>query len=80
MTKNCAPEPDQVGGVSTCTIVVTNTSSADSPNLENGTIVDTLTGNLLDPANTAVVIQRLRRGAADRRFVHDHHGPDDAGE
>ena len=29
-------------------------SSADSPNLINGTIVDTLTGNLLDAANTAV--------------------------
>ena len=33
---------------------MTNTSSADSPNLQNGSIVDTLTGNLLDPANTAV--------------------------
>ena len=33
---------------------MTNTGSADSPNLENGTISDTLTGNLLDPANTAV--------------------------
>ena len=37
-----------------CTIVVTNTSSADSPGLINGTIVDTLTGDLLDPANLAV--------------------------
>ena len=55
VTKNCAPDPNQVGGVSTCTIVVTNGSSADSPNLENGTIVDSLSGNLLDPANTDVV-------------------------
>ena len=38
----------------TCTIVVTNDSSADSPDLINGTIVDTLTGDLLDAANTAV--------------------------
>ena len=38
----------------TCTIVVTNTSSADSPGLVNGTIVDTLTGDLLDAANPAV--------------------------
>ena len=38
----------------TCTIVVTNTGSADSPALENGTIVDTLTGDLLDATNTAV--------------------------
>ena len=37
-----------------CTIVVTNDSSADSPDLTNGTIVDTLTGDLLDAANTAV--------------------------
>jgi uncharacterized repeat protein (TIGR01451 family) len=54
VTKNCTPDPVVVGGVESCTIVVTNTSSADSPNLINGTIVDTLTGNLLDPANTAV--------------------------
>ena len=55
VTKNCSPDPIQVGQAETCTIVVTNTSSPDSPNLENGTIMDTLTGNLLDPANTAVV-------------------------
>ncbi len=54
VTKNCAPDPIQVGQTETCTIVVTNTSSSDSPNLVNGTITDTLTGNLLDPANTAV--------------------------
>jgi hypothetical protein len=55
VTKNCTPDPVVVGGVETCTIVVTNTSSADAPGLINGTIVDTLTGNLLDAANTAVV-------------------------
>jgi uncharacterized repeat protein (TIGR01451 family) len=55
VTKSCTPDPVVVGGVVSCTIVVTNTSSADSPNLINGTIVDTLTGNLLDAANTAVV-------------------------
>jgi uncharacterized repeat protein (TIGR01451 family) len=54
VTKNCAPDPVEVGGVVTCTIVVTNTSSDDAPNLVNGTIVDTRTGNLLDPLNPAV--------------------------
>jgi uncharacterized repeat protein (TIGR01451 family) len=54
VTKNCTPDPVDIGGVETCTIVVTNTGSADSPGLINGTIVDTLTGNLLDAANTAV--------------------------
>jgi hypothetical protein len=37
-----------------CAIVVTNTSSADTPPLINGTIVDSLTGDLL-AANTAVI-------------------------
>ena len=55
VTKSCAPDPVTVGAVVTCTIVVTNTSSADSPGLVNGTISDTLTGNLLDPVNPAVV-------------------------
>jgi hypothetical protein len=55
VTKNCTPDPVVVGGAETCTIVVTNTSSPDAPGLINGTIVDTLTGNLLDAANTAVV-------------------------
>jgi uncharacterized repeat protein (TIGR01451 family) len=55
VTKNCSPDPIQVGQAETCTIVVTNSSSGDSPALVNGTITDTLTGNLLDPANTAVV-------------------------
>jgi hypothetical protein len=35
-------------------IVVTNTGSSDSPELVNGTIIDTLLGNLLDPANPYV--------------------------
>jgi hypothetical protein len=34
--------------------VVTNTSSDDSPRLVNGTIVDSLLGDLLDPANPFV--------------------------
>jgi uncharacterized repeat protein (TIGR01451 family) len=54
VSKSCTPDPVVVGGVETCTIVVTNTSSADAPGLINGTIVDTLTGDLL-AANTAVV-------------------------
>jgi hypothetical protein len=55
VTKSCSPDPIDVGQASSCTIVVTNTSSADSPNLVNGTITDSLTGNLLASGNTAVV-------------------------
>jgi hypothetical protein len=55
VTKNCSPDPTLVGQATVCTIVVSNTSSADSPSLVNGTVTDTLTGNLLASANTAVV-------------------------
>ena len=55
VTKSCSPNPNQVGGTSTCIITVANTSSNDSPNLVNGSIVDTLSGNLLDAGNTGVV-------------------------
>jgi uncharacterized repeat protein (TIGR01451 family) len=55
VTKNCTPDPVEVGADLTCTIVVTNTSSGDTPVLINAAISDTLTGNLLDPANPAVV-------------------------
>ena len=44
-----------VGETSTTTVTVTNTSSADSPDLANGLITDTLLGDLLDPANPLVV-------------------------
>ena len=54
VTKSCSPDPITVGAVETCVIGISNTSSADSPNLANGTISDTLTGNLLDAGNTAV--------------------------
>ena len=66
VTKSCTPDPVDVGGVVTCTIVVTNTSSEDSPALINGTIVDTLTGNLLDAANTAVDSSNCTADPADR--------------
>jgi uncharacterized repeat protein (TIGR01451 family) len=55
VTKSCAPDPVDIGGVVTCTIVVTNTSSADSPGFINGTIIDSLSGNLLAAGNPAVV-------------------------
>jgi uncharacterized repeat protein (TIGR01451 family) len=55
VTKECTPDPVEVGADETCTIVVTNTSSDDSPGLVNGTIDDTLTGDLLDEANPAIV-------------------------
>ena len=80
VTKNCAPDPNQVGGVSTCTIVVTNGSSADSPNLENGTIVDSLSGQPARPGEHRCCQLDVRRGAAHGRFVHDHDGPDHPGE
>ncbi|HKY14878.1 MAG TPA: choice-of-anchor D domain-containing protein, partial [Microthrixaceae bacterium] len=47
-------ETSKVGDDVTYTITVTNTSSVDSPGLVNGTIVDTLLGDLLDPANPFV--------------------------
>jgi uncharacterized repeat protein (TIGR01451 family) len=55
VTKSCAPDPVDIGGIVTCTIVVTNTSSADSPSLINGTIVDDQSGNLLAVGNLEVV-------------------------
>ena len=55
VTKSCGPDPIVVGQAELCTIVVTNTSSADSPALQNGTISDTLTGDLLAAGNAAVV-------------------------
>jgi uncharacterized repeat protein (TIGR01451 family) len=64
VTKNCTPDPVDIGADVTCTIVVTNTGSADSPALENGTIVDTLTGNLLDALNTAVTSNTCTAGLA----------------
>ena len=44
----------KLGDPANYTITVTNTSSGDSPGLVNGTIVDTLLGNLLDAANPFV--------------------------
>lgn len=44
----------KVGDPVNYTFVVTNQSSDDSPDLINGTIVDSLLGNLLDPANPYV--------------------------
>jgi len=44
----------KVGDPVNYTFLVTNTGSDDSPALVNGTIVDTLLGNLLDPANPSV--------------------------
>ena len=80
VTKSCSPDPVPVGQAELCTIVVTNTSSADSPELVNGTISDTLTGNLLDPANTGRRRQHLHGHAGSRCVVHDHHDPDGAGQ
>ena len=47
-------ELSKVGDPVNYTITLNNTSSADSPNLVNGSIVDSLLGNLLDPANPFV--------------------------
>jgi len=48
-------EISKVGDVAYYTITVTNTGSPDSPDLENGTIVDTLLGDLLDAENPYVI-------------------------
>jgi uncharacterized repeat protein (TIGR01451 family) len=55
VTKNCAPDSVDVGDVVTCTIVITNTSSADTPTLTGLTIPDTRSGDLLDAANPNIV-------------------------
>ena len=61
VTKNCTPDPVLVGEAVTCTIVVTNTSSDDSPDLVGGTIVDTLTGQPARPREHRGHGQRLHR-------------------
>jgi hypothetical protein len=45
----------RVGSPVDYTIVVTNTSSADTPTLTNVTVTDTVLGNLLDATNTFVI-------------------------
>jgi uncharacterized repeat protein (TIGR01451 family) len=55
VTKNCAPDPVDIGQAVLCTIVITNTSSADAPALVVASIPDTLSGNLLDVANPNIV-------------------------
>lgn len=42
------------GNLALYTITITNTSSDDSPDLANGVVIDTLLGDLLDPANPFV--------------------------
>jgi len=42
------------GNVVHYTITITNTGSSDSPELANGTVLDSLLGDLLDPANPYV--------------------------
>ena len=54
VTKSCVPGQIQIGQTEVCTIHITNTSSADAPALSSGTISDSLTGNLLNPANPRV--------------------------
>ena len=79
MTKTCSPDPIEVGEAELCTIVVTNTSSEDTPDLVNGTITDTLSGDLLDATNAAIVDSNLCGDAAHGRFVHGQHHSDGAG-
>jgi len=52
--KLCSPSEVSAGGVITYTITITNTGSPDSPPLVNGSIQDSLLGDLL-AANPAVV-------------------------
>jgi uncharacterized repeat protein (TIGR01451 family) len=55
VTKTCTPAVADVGDAVTCTIVITDTSSDDAPQLVNGMIEDSLTGNLLAAVNPARV-------------------------
>ena len=73
VTKSCSPDPIQVGEAELCTIVVTNTSSADTPDLVNGTIMDTLSGDLLDATNTAVVSTTVPRRCPRAVRARSHH-------
>ena len=49
------PDFTKVGDTNTYVITVTNTSSLDTPELVNGTLTDSLVGDLLDPGNAAIV-------------------------
>ena len=62
ITKNCAPDPVEVGQNVLCTIVISNNSSADSPNLQAASILDTRSGDLL-AANVNVVSTNCGTGA-----------------
>jgi len=53
VTKSC-DDYSKAGDDLHCTITVANMSSGDSPDLVNGSIVDDLLGDLLDPANPYV--------------------------
>ena len=75
VTKDCTPDPADVGVVVTCTIVVTNDELDDTPDLTNGTIVDTLTGNLLDPGNPAVDSSDCAADLPTGETLHDRHRP-----
>ena len=55
VTKNCVPKPVLVGGTITCTIVITDTSSADTPTLNAASITDTRSGDLRNAGNANVV-------------------------
>ena len=79
VTKTCSPDPIEVGEAELCTIVVTNTSSDDTPDLVNGTITDTLTRQPARRHEHRDRRQHLCRGAAHGRFVHDQHHSDGAG-
>ena len=65
------PDPGR-SGRRLCVIVVTNRArSTDSPDAgATASIIDTLTGNLLDPANTAVVGSTCTATLADGAAVH----------
>jgi hypothetical protein len=62
ISKSCAPDPVQVGQTLLCNIVITNTSSTDTPTLQAATIADTRSGNLL-AANVNVVSTTCGTGA-----------------
>lgn len=62
ITKNCAPNPVNVGQTVLCTIVISNTSSNDAPNLQATSIPDTKSGDLL-VANPNVVSTNCGTGS-----------------
>ena len=75
VTKSCSPDPITVGAVETCVIGISNTSSADSPDLSNGTISRHVDWQPARRRQHGSCVQRLHDDACGGCELHDHHDP-----